>query len=46
MKVMIKIGYKQRQGDHTLFMKYFCSRIITILMVYVHNIIMTENDDK
>ena len=45
-KVMIVNGYKQSQGDHTLFIKHSTSGGVTILIVYVDNIIVTGNDEK
>ena len=42
---MKNIGYKQSQGDHTLFVKHSDSRELTTLLVYVDNIIMTGNDE-
>ena len=44
-KVMKNIGYKQSQGDHTLFIKHSDSREVVTLLVYVDNIIMTGNDE-
>ena len=45
-KVMIANGYKQSQGDHTLFIKHSTSRRVTALIVYVDDIIVTGNDEK
>ena len=45
-KVMIANGYKQNQGDHTLFVKHSISRGVTTLLVYVDDIIMQGNDKK
>ena len=45
-KVMIANGYKQSQGDHTLFMKHSISRGVTALIVYVDDIIVTVNERK
>ena len=44
-KVMKNMGYKQSQGDHTLFIKHSDSREVITLLVYVDNIIMTGNDE-
>ena len=43
---MIANGYKQSQGDHTLFIKHSISRGVTSLIVYVDDIIVTGNDEK
>ena len=45
-KVMIANGYKQSQGDHTLFIKCSISGEVTTLIVYVDDIIVTGNDEK
>ena len=45
-KVMIANGYKQSQGDHTLFIKHSISGGVTTLIVYVNDIIVTWNDEK
>ena len=39
-KVKIALGYKQSQGDHTLFIKHLTLRGVTILLVYVDDIIV------
>ena len=44
-KVMKEFGYKQSQGDHTLFIKHSATRGLTALLVYVDNIIATGNDE-
>ena len=43
---MITMGYRQSQGDHTLFIKHSSSGKLTALLVYVDDIIVTGNDDK
>jgi hypothetical protein len=43
-KVMTSLGYKQSQGDHTLFIKHSPQGGVTILLVYVDDIIMTGDD--
>ena len=43
-KVMLSMGYKQSQGDHTLVIKHLGSRKVTTLLVYVDNIIVTGNN--
>ena len=45
-KVMKEFGYKQSQGDHTLFIKHLASRRVTALLVYVDDIIVTGNDER
>ena len=39
-KVMKAMGYKQSQGDHTLFVKHLASRGIIALLVYVDYLIV------
>ena len=39
-------GYKQSQGDHTLFIKHSSVGGVTALLVYVDDIIVTGNDEK
>ena len=43
---MKESGYKQSQGDHTLFIKHSNRREVTALLVYVNDIIVTENDER
>ncbi|KAL6326914.1 hypothetical protein AAG906_012521 [Vitis piasezkii] len=43
---MKEFGYKQSQGDHTLFIKHSALGGVTVLLVYVDDIIMTGNDEK
>ena len=45
-KVMITNGYKQSQGDHTLFIKHSTSGGVTALLVYVDDIIVIGNDKE
>ena len=42
---MKEFGYKQSQGDHTLFIKHFVGGV-TALLVYVEDIIVTGNDER
>ena len=37
--MMINNGYKQSQGDHTLFIKHTASRGVTAWLVYVDDIL-------
>jgi hypothetical protein len=34
-RVTLTMGYKQNQGDHTLFIKHSSSRGVTALLIYV-----------
>ena len=43
-KAMVHLGYKQSQGDHTLFFKHSKDGKLTILLVYVDDIIITGDD--
>ena len=45
-KVMLALGFKQSQEDHTLFIKHFDSLGVMALLVYVDDIIVTGNDPK
>ncbi|RVW62074.1 Copia protein [Vitis vinifera] len=45
-KIMKESGYKQSQGDHTLFIKHSATRGVTALLVYVDDIIVTGNDER
>lgn len=40
------MGYKQSQGDYTLFIKDLEIGVVTTLVVYVDNIIVTRTDEK
>ena len=44
--VMLSLGFKQSQGDHTLFIKHSDSGGVSTLQVYVDDIIMIGNDPK
>ena len=39
------LGYKQCNGDCTLFYQHFSAGGVTILIVYVDDIIITGNND-
>lgn len=43
---MIAMGYRQRQGDHALFIKHSLLGEEITLLVYVDDIIAIVNDDK
>ncbi|CAJ2640143.1 unnamed protein product [Trifolium pratense] len=45
-KVMVGLGFKQSQGDHTLFVKHSKSGGVTVLLVYVDDIIVTGDDEE
>ena len=45
-KVMKEFGFKQSQGDHTLFINHFAARGVIALLVYVDDIIVIENDER
>ena len=40
---MRKLGYKQRDADHTLFIKQKSGKV-TALIVYVDDMVVTENN--
>ena len=41
---MLGLGFKQSQGDHTLFIHHTVTGMIIVLLVYVDNIIVTRNN--
>ena len=41
---MLKYGFKQSQGDHTLFIRHFSQAKVTVLIVYVDDIVLTGDD--
>ena len=43
---MKESGYKQSQGDHTLFIKHSVAGAVAALLVYVDDIIVTGNDER
>nr|CAN82240.1 hypothetical protein VITISV_044199 [Vitis vinifera] len=43
-QAVLKLGYKQGQADHTLFVKKSHARKMAILIVYVDDIILSGND--
>jgi len=42
---MVFLGYKQHQEDHTLFIKHSITCKLTILLVYVDDMIITRYDN-
>ncbi|RDY07904.1 hypothetical protein CR513_07929, partial [Mucuna pruriens] len=44
-QVMISLGYRQSQGDRTLFIKHSPDSKLTLLLVYVDNMIVTSDDE-
>jgi len=45
-RVVTSLGYKQSQGDHTLFIKHSISVGVTMLLVYMDDIIVIGDDKK
>ena len=43
-QTMKTLGYKQCNGEHTLFFKRSSPALLTLLIVYVDDIIITSND--
>ena len=43
---MVGLGFKQSQGDHTLFVKHSETGGVTVLLVYVDDIIVTSDDEE
>ena len=43
-QVIKQFGYSQSKGDHTLFYKHLAKDKLTILVIYVDDIIITGND--
>ncbi|RDY00930.1 hypothetical protein CR513_15813, partial [Mucuna pruriens] len=44
-QVMISLGYRQSQGDHTLFIKHSPNGKLTLLLVCVDDMIVTSDDE-
>ncbi|RDX66424.1 Copia protein, partial [Mucuna pruriens] len=44
-QVMISLGYRQSQGDHTLFIKHSPNGKLTLLLVYVDDMIVTGDGE-
>ena len=45
-RTMKMLGYRQCNGDHTLFFQHFQTGGVTILIVYVDDIIITGNNEE
>ena len=43
---MKDFGYKKSKGDHTVFIKHSETRGVTVLLVYVDDIIVTDNEEE
>lgn len=43
--MMLSMGYKQSQGNHTLFVKHSASEGVTTLLVYVDDSIVISDDE-
>ena len=43
-QAMIRYGFRQSQGDHTLFIKHSSQGKVTALIVYVDDIVLTGDD--
>ena len=41
---MLGMGYKQSQGDHTMFVHHSTTGGVTALLVYVDDIVVINND--
>nr|KYP37079.1 Retrovirus-related Pol polyprotein from transposon TNT 1-94 [Cajanus cajan] len=44
-KAMVSLGYRQSQGDHTLFIKHSSTGKLTLLLVYVDDMIIAGDDE-
>lgn len=45
-RVMINLIFKQIQGDHTLFIKHSEMRGVTVLLIYINDIILIKNNEN
>lgn len=45
-QVMLKMDYKQHQVDHTLFIKYSNLGGVTMLLMYMDDVVLTRNDKR
>lgn len=44
VKSMVSLGYKQSQGDHTLFIENFVIGKLTLLLVHVDDMIIVDDE--
>ena len=44
-QAMVSLGYQQSQGDHTLFIKHSQNGKLTLLLVYVDDMIITGDNE-
>ena len=44
-QTMVSLGYRQSQGDHTLFIKHSQDGKLTLLLVYVDDMIIAGDDE-
>jgi len=44
-QAMVSLGYRQSQGDHALFIKHSQNGKLTLLLVYVDDMIITGDDE-
>jgi len=42
---MVSLGYKQSQGNNTLFIKHFITGKLILLLVYVNDMIIAGDDE-
>jgi len=42
---MVSLGYKSNQRDHTLLLKHFVTSKLTLLLVYVDDMIIASNNE-
>ncbi|XP_028079048.1 uncharacterized protein LOC114280831 [Camellia sinensis] len=45
LKAMLRFGYKQNNANHTMLVKRYANKVI-VLIVYVDDIVVTENDEE
>ena len=44
--VILRMGYRQSQGDHTLFFHHSATGGVIVLLVYVDDIVVTSNNEE